>query len=302
MRRVECGRFRVRDAAGAPVWGQSAGAERPPSARSPSPATRSPTPSPRPRPRHRILTCRVRPEPVPRARARAPAVRPAVPVPQPAVPPPTPTPILRRRGRRSRSRRPPRAPQGPARRAAPRRAALREQHALSPRRRAQRAAGRRQPQPGAEQPAAARPAVPRLHRFAAARLAARARRLPERRAHQRAVRRRGAVGLDARVRDRRAAALAGREPDLRLERARRQLGAADEGRLSRSGLSRRGARRLVRALPRDRRVRRARIGDWALYAGVSAFGEQGFRELSPSSARSLYADVRQPHGASTRRA
>ena len=32
--------------------------------------------------------------------------------------------------------------------------------------------------------------------------------------------------------------------------------------------------------------------DWALYAGVSAFGEQGFRQLSPSSARQLFADVR----------
>jgi outer membrane receptor protein involved in Fe transport len=34
------------------------------------------------------------------------------------------------------------------------------------------------------------------------------------------------------------------------------------------------------------------FGDWAVYAGVSAFGEQGFRDESPSSARNLYADVR----------
>ncbi|HMI92222.1 MAG TPA: TonB-dependent receptor, partial [Polyangiales bacterium] len=33
--------------------------------------------------------------------------------------------------------------------------------------------------------------------------------------------------------------------------------------------------------------------DWAFYGGVSAFGEQGFRDESPSSARHLYADARQ---------
>jgi outer membrane receptor protein involved in Fe transport len=33
--------------------------------------------------------------------------------------------------------------------------------------------------------------------------------------------------------------------------------------------------------------------DWAVYGGVSAFGEQGFRDESQSSARHLFADVRQ---------
>jgi outer membrane receptor protein involved in Fe transport len=33
--------------------------------------------------------------------------------------------------------------------------------------------------------------------------------------------------------------------------------------------------------------------DWALYAGLSAFGEQGFRDHSPSSAQHAYVDLRQ---------
>jgi outer membrane receptor protein involved in Fe transport len=34
------------------------------------------------------------------------------------------------------------------------------------------------------------------------------------------------------------------------------------------------------------------FGDWAVYAGVSAFGEQGYRQHSPSNAQNLYADLR----------
>jgi iron complex outermembrane recepter protein len=34
------------------------------------------------------------------------------------------------------------------------------------------------------------------------------------------------------------------------------------------------------------------FGDWAVYAGASAFGEQGFRDYSASSAQNLYADLR----------
>jgi iron complex outermembrane receptor protein len=34
------------------------------------------------------------------------------------------------------------------------------------------------------------------------------------------------------------------------------------------------------------------FGDWAVYAGASAFGEQGFRDHSASSAQNLYADLR----------
>jgi iron complex outermembrane receptor protein len=37
----------------------------------------------------------------------------------------------------------------------------------------------------------------------------------------------------------------------------------------------------------------ARFGDWAAYAGVSGFGEQGFRDKSQSSAQNVYADLRQ---------
>lgn len=37
---------------------------------------------------------------------------------------------------------------------------------------------------------------------------------------------------------------------------------------------------------------RAVVDDWAVYAGASVFGEQGFRDESRSRARTLYADVR----------
>ena len=34
------------------------------------------------------------------------------------------------------------------------------------------------------------------------------------------------------------------------------------------------------------------FGNWAIYAGVSAFGEQGYRQHSPSNAQNLFADLR----------
>lgn len=40
------------------------------------------------------------------------------------------------------------------------------------------------------------------------------------------------------------------------------------------------------------------FGDWALYAGASVFGEQGFRDHSPTNAKNLFADLR--HRTATR--
>ena len=106
------------------------------------------------------------------------------------------------------------------------------------------------------EPLPAEPALPRLHRLAAPGPAPGHRRVPERGAHQRAVRRHRAVRPLPAVRNRPDAAQRRRRPHLRAERPGRRPRPRSQERLRQRGIPRRDLRRVVRALHRHRRVRR----------------------------------------------
>ena len=130
------------------------------------------------------------------------------------------------------------------------------------------------------QPLPAEPALPRLHRLAAPGAAAGHRGVPERGAHQRAVRRHRAVRPVPAVRDRPGAAQRRRRPHLRAERARRRPRPRSQERVRQRGIPRRDLRRVVRALHGHRRVRRQPRGLGLLHGGDALLGRGMARRLA----------------------
>ena len=166
-------------------------------------------------------------------------------------------------------------------------------------------------QRGAEQPPATGPALPGIRRLPAAGPAAGHRRVPGRRADQRAVRRHGELGADPADRDRVRAPDAGIQSAVRTQRARRRHRHPHQGRVHLPGQRRGDLRRLVREnrrRGRDRRAARRRLqllpdrhlsagrrlagllahagGSAILQAGVAVATDPGRREPEPRGHRS----------------
>ena len=136
----------------------------------------------------------------------------------------------------------------------------------------------------------ARRAVSRFRRVARRRHAAGTCGLPERRAHQRSVRRHRQLGPDPdrcdQVGHRRD-----QQSRVRPQRARRRRQRADEGRLQLSGRRDRHDGRLVRPHPELGAVGQADRQYWPVYGALEGLHDNGFRNFSESDIRRFYGDV-----------